>query len=475
MHKMSVAGRIALAFTAVLLLALITQGISTWRMRSGAQHLQTISGAYLPETRLAIAVEREILNARIHFIYFVTIQKEGSLDKGWQRFRVAQEELPKLRELIRKSESLAGLRADVEQLSVDFDRYQPVLRRIIEAVQKGQNQGPEFAALIKEWASLGGAMVDSAARLNRTGMELATGGSSALAGQLHRSVQVAAAGSVIGLIVAIVVAWMCTQSIKKTMRRVLQSLTHVASEIAEDAQRVAKEAETLARDAEQQSASLEETSASSEEISTTAQKNAANAQSAASLVMESQTKFTETNQSLAEMVAAMDDINTSSHKISKIIKVIDEIAFQTNLLALNAAVEAARAGEAGLGFAVVADEVRNLAQRCAQAAKDTAALIEEAIAKTTAGKGKLDEVASAVRTVTEESVRVKAFVDEVDGGSQQQSLGIAEVAKAIAQMEQVTQRTAATARESSAAAADLSAQSEDLQQTVEQLTGSANQ
>jgi methyl-accepting chemotaxis protein/methyl-accepting chemotaxis protein-1 (serine sensor receptor) len=156
--------------------------------------------------------------------------------------------------------------------------------------------------------------------------------------------------------------------------------------------------------------------------------------------------------------------------VAKIIKVLDEIAFQTNILALNAAVEAARAGEAGMGFAVVADEVRNLAQRCAQAAKDTAALIEESIVKSNDGKTKVDQVAVAIRAITEESAKVKTLVDEVSLGSQEQTRGIEQVAKALTQMEQVTQQSAAHAEESAAAAEELTAQASTLMEVVHQLS-----
>ncbi len=166
----------------------------------------------------------------------------------------------------------------------------------------------------------------------------------------------------------------------------------------------------------------------------------------------------------------MTDITTSSGKISKIIKVIDEIAFQTNILALNAAVEAARAGEAGLGFAVVADEVRNLAQRCAQAAKDTADLIEDSVAKSNAGQAKVDQVAGAIRTVTEEAGKIKVLVDEISVGSQEQARGIEQIGSAITQMDQVTQRAAASAEEGASAAEELTAQSESLKAVVAQLT-----
>jgi methyl-accepting chemotaxis protein len=165
----------------------------------------------------------------------------------------------------------------------------------------------------------------------------------------------------------------------------------------------------------------------------------------------------------------MKEIDGSSHKIARIIKVIDEIAFQTNILALNAAVEAARAGEAGLGFAVVADEVRNLAQRCAQAARDTAALIEESISTAGDGNAKLDQMAGAVRSMTQSANHVRSLVDEVNLGSQEQSRGMEQISRALLQMEQVTQRTAAGAEQSASAGAELDTHATRLRNLVHEM------
>jgi hypothetical protein len=260
------------------------------------------------------------------------------------------------------------------------------------------------------------------------------------------------------------------------LKRSIQELGVIALELQRGAEQVFSTAmqisassQSLAQSSSQQAASIEETSASSEQINAMARKTTDNAQSMAKLVGSSREMFIRTNQQLEETVASMDVINQSSDKISKIIKVIDEIAFQTNILALNAAVEAARAGEAGMGFAVVADEVRNLAQRSAVAARDTAALIEDSISKSRDGKSKVDQVAIAIRSTTEDSARIKTLVDEVTLGSGQQSLGSEQIAKAIAHMEQVTQTTAANAQESAAAAHELGAQSEALNELVNRL------
>jgi methyl-accepting chemotaxis protein/methyl-accepting chemotaxis protein-1 (serine sensor receptor) len=285
-----------------------------------------------------------------------------------------------------------------------------------------------------------------------------------------------AASSRLTVIVCIGLSLLIGAIILLVVRMVNRSLRQTASELAEGAEQVASAAsqvssssQSLAQGSSEQAATLEQTSASSEEINSMARKNSENSRGAADLVTQSQQKFVQTNQSLEQMVAAMGEINTQSGKIAKIIKVIDEIAFQTNILALNAAVEAARAGEAGMGFAVVADEVRNLAQRCAQAAKDTSALIEESIAKSNDGKTKVDQVATAILAITEESSKVKTLVDEVNLGSEEQARGIEQIGKAITQMEQVTQKTAANAEESASAAEELNAQSETLKEIVDRL------
>jgi methyl-accepting chemotaxis protein/methyl-accepting chemotaxis protein-1 (serine sensor receptor) len=257
--------------------------------------------------------------------------------------------------------------------------------------------------------------------------------------------------------------------ITKSLRTTATDLRDGSEQVASAASQVATSAQALSQGSSEQAASLEETSASMEEMASMTRKNADNSQQAAELMAEVDAQVSGSNAALGAMVQSMAAIADSSNRVSKIIKTIDEIAFQTNILALNAAVEAARAGEAGMGFAVVADEVRNLAQRSAQAAKDTAGLIEESIARSGEGSQKVEQVSAAIQSITGSVSKVKALVDEVSVASRQQSQGIDQVSQAIAQMEKVTQSTAATAEESAAASEELNAQAETSMGIVNQL------
>ncbi len=272
----------------------------------------------------------------------------------------------------------------------------------------------------------------------------------------------------LSLLVAGLVGYV-VKGINGTLKGSAVQLRENSEQVVSAAGQVSTSAQSLSQGATEQAASLEETSASMEEMASMARKNAENTQEAAGLMAQVDQRVTESNTALTAMVTSMAAIQESSAKVAKIIKTIDEIAFQTNILALNAAVEAARAGEAGMGFAVVADEVRNLAQRSAQAAKDTAGLIEESITRSQEGNGTVEQVAQSIGAITESVTRVKGIVEEVREASRQQTQGIDQVSQAIAQMEKVTQTTAATAEESAAASEELNAQAESALAVVRQL------
>jgi methyl-accepting chemotaxis protein len=268
----------------------------------------------------------------------------------------------------------------------------------------------------------------------------------------------------VGALSAVVV-----RSIARELRRTISELGISSEQVANSAALVSSTGQILARGASEQASSLEETSASTEEAASMTRVNAENSSTSAQLMATVDTRLSEANQLLDEMVESMDGISSSSGKIAKIIKVIDEIAFQTNILALNAAVEAARAGSGGEGFAVVAGEVRNLAQRSAQAARETAALIEESVTMSKGGSVKVQHVAGAIRSITGSASKVRSLVDEVAVSSQEQARGIEQIAKAVSEMQRITQQSAAGAEESASAGQELSAQAERLRDSMNRL------
>ncbi len=264
-------------------------------------------------------------------------------------------------------------------------------------------------------------------------------------------------------------AFLMSGLVGNRLRELAVSLGEEAEEIAGAAIRVSESSQLLADAAMGQAASLEETAASTEEIRSMARRNRENSQSAAALVEQSRKQVHQAVETLQETVAAITAIDHSSLEVRRVIQVIDNIAFQTNILALNAAVEAARAGEAGLGFSVVAGEVGNLAKRCAEAAKDTAALIDASVKRSRDGKEKADRVARAMGELAGGSERLRRLVEDVSQGTQQQSEGVTQIARAMTLMDGSTQTAAGSAREGASAAVQLNHQAQQLREVVARL------
>jgi methyl-accepting chemotaxis protein len=290
---------------------------------------------------------------------------------------------------------------------------------------------------------------------------------------IQSAVQTSKAGILTGLSLALVVgigiSWMISRKISHILRTVSESLNDGSNQVASAAAQVSTSSQKLAEGSGQQAASIEETSSSLEEMSSMIKRNADNTTKANELAKLARTAADQGATDVQTMNAAMMAIKGASDDIAKIIKTIDEIAFQTNILALNAAVEAARAGEAGMGFAVVAEEVRNLAQRSAQAAKETAAKIEGSINKTAQGVSVSQQVADALNRIVTQIRQVDDLVAEVAGASREQTQGITQINTAVSEMDKVTQGNAASAEESAAAAEELSAQAAIMKESVTEL------
>lgn len=238
----------------------------------------------------------------------------------------------------------------------------------------------------------------------------------------------------------------------------LGNINDAAYQVMTSASQVASASEALAQGSTEQASAIEQITSSISEIADKTRENADQANTAADLVNEAIRDVEKGNEEMREMVIAMEEINKSSESISKIIKVIDDIAFQTNILALNAAVEAARAGDAGKGFAVVAEEVRNLAAKSAAAAEETAEMIEASIAKVAVGSKLADETAKALEDISNAVKQSEVIINNIAESSNYQATAVAQINQGIGQVSQVVQTNSATSEECAAASEELSNQ-----------------
>jgi methyl-accepting chemotaxis protein len=254
-----------------------------------------------------------------------------------------------------------------------------------------------------------------------------------------------------------------------SLNQIFREINSAADQVAAGAGQLSDSSQILSQGSEEQASSIEEVTASITEIAAQVNQNAANATQADELSLNSKEDAVKGNDQMTQMLQAMHDINESSSNISKIIKVIDEIAFQTNILALNAAVEAARAGQYGKGFAVVAEEVRNLAARSANAAKETTDMIESSIEKVNAGTEIANNTAQALNEIVESITKAAELVEQITTASNEQADAVSQVNQAIEQVSQVIQINSATAEEGASASEELSSQAQILKEMMNDI------
>ena len=380
------------------------------------------------------------------------------IEEAQKNFPLIDKKFDALRAITRLDADLARIDA-VDKAARGYDQ---AMTSFLAEWRKLQDLG-------KQRDALGQTMIDASNTLADAGMthtaEIANGAMALL----KTSSNIMIGGLLVALIAGVALAIFITLSITRPINRIISGLTTGAEQVASASEQVSSSSQSLAEGASEQAASIEETSSSLEEMSAMTQQNADNASQANGLMTEANQVVEQANASMGELTNSMAEISQASEETSKIIKTIDEIAFQTNLLALNAAVEAARAGEAGAGFAVVADEVRNLAMRAAEAAKNTAALIEGTVKKVGDGSDLVTRTNEDFAKVAESSRKVGDLINEIAAASGEQAQGIEQVNTAVSEMGQVTQQTAASAEESASASEELSAQAEQMQAMVNEL------
>jgi methyl-accepting chemotaxis protein len=467
MKNWSISKRLSVGFSALILVVIGLGGFTWIKMVSIKQQLDVVTKEGLPSLKIAGDIRYEVAMMRITNFKHVMYTNAATKKEIEKQATAEETELRSMASDYEQHVKAPEQKALFAKIAPIMDAYLAETAKLREA--SDQYKTDEVQSHLLAAGSIGNEflkIVDGLREYDSTQMDHGAKNIDAATASAKVSVMIF---SLSGLALGVFIAVFNGRSISSILKKIATELHLGSDQTASAAAQVSSASQSLAEGASEQAASLEETSSSLEELSSMTKRNAQNSQRANELGKQAKEAAEKGANYMKEMSAAMDAIKVSSDDIAKIIKTIDEIAFQTNILALNAAVEAARAGEAGMGFAVVADEVRSLAQRSAEAAKETGSKIESAIARTSQGVELSTKVANALTEIVTKARQVDEISAEVAAASREQSQGIAQINTAVSQMDKVTQSNAANAEESAAAAEQLNAQAETLKDFVNQL------
>jgi methyl-accepting chemotaxis protein len=470
--NIKVRGKLILGF-ALMIVFLITIGvIGYWSSSAIDRYLIDVFETRLPsinylvqadrDLQQLLVAERTMIFTNVKSDYFKTLLNEyeenlAQANTRWENYK-ALATTPEERSVFQQYE-----KARAEWLAIS--------RQVVEGRKADTREGRSLAIdlSLSQAAGKFEAMRDYLDKLQEINLDLAGKANTNAKNTYSLANTIQTIAIVAGTFLGIVLAWLIARSIIKPINGVIEGLSAGSAQVSQASDQVSQASQRLAEGSSEQAAAVEETSSSLEEMSSMTRQNADNASQANSLMDEAKATVGKAASSMKEMTSAMDEIGASGQEIGKIIKTIDEIAFQTNLLALNAAVEAARAGEAGAGFAVVADEVRNLAQRAAEAARNTATLIEGTINQIERGNHLVKTTDEAFTEVTHAAGKVAELVSEIAAASSEQAQGIDQVNQAMSQMDSVTQQNAANAEETASASEELNSQAITMKEIVTDL------
>ncbi|MDG4475338.1 methyl-accepting chemotaxis protein [Thiovibrio frasassiensis] len=467
--KLTIGTKIKGGFGFLVILSVMLGGFGFWKATLVDIGVSDLDKTHLPLTLMMGAVSETALRQELAMTNYALHREEKFAEHFKELDATEDQNFAKMKEIIRQDEYLVGEHwlDKIDAVAGGHDHFATEAKGLMAAVAANDQSAIDTRA---------DAMAQAATSFKKTVRDFeATNTAEAKSvagealGQSQSSKFLMGVISLCVLIFGAAFAITLVRQITRPLNRAIESLNDGSAQVASASGQVAGASQMLAEGASEQAAAIEETSSALEELTAMTKQNAGNATEADGLMQETMQTVDRVNTSMGELTATMNDVSTASQATFKIIKTIDEIAFQTNLLALNAAVEAARAGEAGAGFAVVADEVRNLAMRAAEAAKNTADLIEGTVKRVQDSTGLLATTNAAFGELAARSAKVNQLVNEISVASTEQAQGVDQINNAVTEMDAVVQQNAATAEESASASEELSAQAEVMKSTIGDL------